>query len=264
MTRSAEAGALSDKQLLELEFDTLWMSDARGRAVRHRGRSGRAAPHCAIGVAADGLAVAIGSDVPDDAADLLLREISSHPQPGDPAAEPPAIAVCRAMLEPAVGAVELSSGLGYLVAQNTRFASPATIVRSGEVNAGTLLPRVPEPWGWGADEWRALLAGEMGPWAGAVADGVVVSLCHSARLTEVAAEAGVWTHADYRGRGLAAAVTAAWSSLFPDDGRRLFYSTSTGNHSSQRVAARLGLRLIGHLWMLSAPETSPPDVRRAA
>ncbi|MFC5826580.1 GNAT family N-acetyltransferase [Nonomuraea insulae] len=77
----------------------------------------------------------------------------------------------------------------------------------------------------------------------------VVAICHSARNTPAGAEAGTWTSPAYRGRGYAAITTAAWAELLP--GIQLFYSTSADNHSSQRVAARLGLRGIGWLWKLT-------------
>ncbi|MFC7327966.1 GNAT family N-acetyltransferase [Marinactinospora rubrisoli] len=57
----------------------------------------------------------------------------------------------------------------------------------------------------------------------------------------------------HRGRGHAASVTAHWATEFAEDRRRLFYSTSAENTSSQRVAARLGLRRLGWIWKLSRP-----------
>ena len=65
------------------------------------------------------------------------------------------------------------------------------------------------------------------------------------------AEAGTWTDPDFQRRGYAAAVTAAWASLFAPTGRQLFYSTSADNRSSQRVAERLGLHPIGWLWKIA-------------
>ena len=50
--------------------------------------------------------------------------------------------------------------------------------------------------------------------------------------------------------GMRTATTAEWARLMRPSGRRLFYSTSRTNHSSQAVAARLGLRQIGRLWQL--------------
>lgn len=59
-------------------------------------------------------------------------------------------------------------------------------------------------------------------------------------------------HPEFRGKGHAAAVTAEWADLIRASARLLFYSTSGTNRSSQRVAARLGLRRIGYLWQLQS------------
>ena len=80
----------------------------------------------------------------------------------------------------------------------------------------------------------------------------VVSNCHTPRFNDRGAEAGTWTDPDYRGRGYAAATTAAWASLMAHSDRHLFYSTSADNISSQRVAERLSLPLIGWMWQLRA------------
>ncbi|WP_066951337.1 GNAT family N-acetyltransferase [Microtetraspora fusca] len=71
------------------------------------------------------------------------------------------------------------------------------------------------------------------------------------RRTRAGAEAGTWTDPAFRGRGYAAATTAAWAGLLSADCPHLFYSTSADNLSSQRVAGRLGLRAIGRLWKLT-------------
>ncbi len=83
------------------------------------------------------------------------------------------------------------------------------------------------------------------PWCAAVVDGEVASVAFAARLSEVGAELGLATAPAFRGRGLAAAVTAAWSRLPSLRTRTLFYSTASDNRASQRVAARLGLTLRG-------------------
>ena len=84
----------------------------------------------------------------------------------------------------------------------------------------------------------------------ALEDRSVVSICHTPVANARAAEAGTWTRAEFRGRGLAAACTAEWARLLRPSGRLLFYSTSRSNRSSQRVAARLRLRRLGCLWQL--------------
>ena len=80
-------------------------------------------------------------------------------------------------------------------------------------------------------------------------------------MTKQAAECGVWTHPDYRGRGYAAAVTAAWADILRARGRCPFYSTDAQNVSSQRVAARLRLRPIGWTWNLGRGDPGPRDNR---
>ena len=113
--------------------------------------------------------------------------------------------------------------------------------------------RAANPGNWEPDEWAHLLEGRLGPWVMAVRDGQVISICHTARRRALGAEAGVWTRPEFRGQGHAAAVTAAWAALMRPTGRHLFYSVARTNVSSQRVAARLGLRPIGWLWQLAAP-----------
>jgi RimJ/RimL family protein N-acetyltransferase len=111
------------------------------------------------------------------------------------------------------------------------------------------------PGNWHPIEWRELLDGTLGPVAIAVVDDRVASICHTpGPLTYFTAEAGVWTHADFRGRGLACATVAAWSRLVPATGRHVFYSTDRDNVSSQRVAARLGLPLLGWTHRLARPK----------
>ena len=68
-----------------------------------------------------------------------------------------------------------------------------------------------------------------------------VSICGSARITSRAHEAGVETHPDFRGRGHAVKVVAAWARAVREDGRIPLYSTSWENEASRDVARKLGL-----------------------
>jgi len=89
------------------------------------------------------------------------------------------------------------------------------------------------------------------PMCAAVEGDAAVSLCFSARLTARAAEAGVETLEDFRGRGLATAVVAAWARAVRAGGREPLYSTSWDNRASQAVARKLGLVRYGadlSLW----------------
>ena len=143
----------------------------------------------------------------------------------------------------------IEEGPSFLVPPGTSFATDARLVHAGTPAADALRPL--RPGNWEEDEWADLLAGALGPCSLALLDGRVVSICHTPRpLTALGAEAGVWTDPSFRGRGLAAATTASWAGLLAPTGRHLFYSTSASNRSSQRVAARLGLRPLGTLVSL--------------
>jgi hypothetical protein len=75
--------------------------------------------------------------------------------------------------------------------------------------------------------------------------GRLASLCFSARNTPIAAEAGVDTREEFRGRGYAPAVVAAWARAVRQEGRVPLYSTSWGNLASRSVARKLRLVLYG-------------------
>jgi hypothetical protein len=83
------------------------------------------------------------------------------------------------------------------------------------------------------------------PWCVALDGREILSIAFTPHISEVAAEIGVFTFPPFRGRGLAAAVSACWSSSQGLKGRTLTYCTPTRNRSSRNVAARLGLRCVG-------------------
>lgn len=70
----------------------------------------------------------------------------------------------------------------------------------------------------------------------------VVSVCRSVRIDR-AHEAGIETAADFRGKGYASVVLAAWAKELIHRGNIPLYSTHSTNLSSQRLAEKFGLRL---------------------
>lgn len=244
----------TDIELLEIEIDTLWLKDDRDRLINDRGPNGRRAPHLVIAASAGAQIVAFGNEVPEALAVELRAAVTAESPSSDPAVAPASLARYQQLLKDLLGPVEISSGPSYVIPPGTAFSSGVEIQGSDGDNIAALRDRNPELT-WTADEWQQLLDGAFGPWAVATIDDRVIAVCHSARLTDRAAEAGVWTDPDFRGQGHAAAVTAAWASLFAPSGRLLFYSTSANNFSSQRVAARLNLRPIGWIWKISAART---------
>jgi RimJ/RimL family protein N-acetyltransferase len=245
--------ALSGVELLQIQMDLRWGSEA--------------GPELVLACARDGVRARIGKQVPPEVASILAAEIEGSASPGgEPAAPPPQLERSRVVLEDALGsAVRLAPGSGpsYLIQPGVSFRPTAQLVRSDSADPGPL--RAANPGNWGADEWQDLLDGRLGAWVMATHGDQVISICHTPIANATAADAGVWTHPDFRGHGHAAATTAEWAALMRPSGRLLFYSTSRTNRASQRVAARLGLRHIGYLWQLqsmsSANGWTDPRVR---
>jgi hypothetical protein len=235
----------TDLQLLELEIETQWPSSNTKRLIGER------APLMVLGVTAQGWTSAYGTDVSDPLGAKLDAAVAANPPTSVPRDQPESLARCRELLKRLAGAAEISGGPSYLIQPSTRFGPSGRIVRSTDGETALLETQDCLRLNWPADEWDHLLRGALGPWAMAVVDDEVASICHSARLTDRGAEAGVWTAPDFRGRGLAASATAAWAGLLEGTGRHLFYSTLAGNLSSQRVAQRLRLQPIGWMWKIT-------------
>jgi len=200
-----------------------------------------------IGVAPNGQIVVVGSEVSDRLADEIREAVANAPLASAPDIEPPALAACRAILEPACAPLTVRGGPYYVFDPGVRSEGCGPVVRS-DAPPDERLRRL-NPGNWRPGEWDDLLDRDLGPWAMLLLDDRVVSICHTPRpMTERAAECGVWTDPAYRGRGYAAEVTATWADILRPSRRFLFYSTDAANLSSQRVAARLELRPIGWTW----------------
>lgn len=100
------------------------------------------------------------------------------------------------------------------------------------------------PWLEGEFDGRA-------PVVAVLEGGNAVSVCHCARRSDVAAEAGLFTVDRYRGRGFGPQVTAAWALAIRASGRVPLYSTSWTNDASRRVAEKLGLIQYACDWSVS-------------
>jgi RimJ/RimL family protein N-acetyltransferase len=199
----------------------------------------------------------IGAEVPDALATELTSLFESAAA-SDPSAPPPALEPSRRILETDGRSLRRVAGPRFLIAEGAHFSSDVHLERS-DASSGDAL-RNANPGGWHSVEWDELLDGSLGPWTMAIEAGQVVSICHTPRpLTARAAECGVWTHPGFRGRGYAAAVTSEWAAMLRSSGRHLFYSTDLENLSSQRVARRLSLRLLGWTWQLGVARDDEED-----
>lgn len=96
--------------------------------------------------------------------------------------------------------------------------------------------------------WTAEEIPERAPIRAVVEDSHAVSVCFCARRSAWAAEAGVETAGQFRGRGLGPRVTAAWALAVRAAGLLPLYSTSWRNKSSLAVARKLDLNGCGSDW----------------
>jgi RimJ/RimL family protein N-acetyltransferase len=87
------------------------------------------------------------------------------------------------------------------------------------------------------------------PWCVALSGEAIAAIAFAARKSLLAADIGVYTIETHRGRGLAAAVAAAWSTRLPRQ-PVLFYSTHRDNAASQRVIAKMKLPFVGESFSL--------------
>jgi RimJ/RimL family protein N-acetyltransferase len=242
---------LSDAELLAIEARVLWTTDARGRLLASRGRSGAPAPYLFIGTSRGARTIALGAAVPDAVCHDVRSLIDADPLPVDPALEPAGLAACERLLTDALGPAGRSAGRAWVIDAVPGFACDARIVTSEDGAAPAFAADVPAGFTWERDEWQQLMRGELGAWAMCTARDSPVSLCHCSRISPHGVEAGVWTHPGHRGHGYAAAATAAWASLVLPTAGHVFYSTNAGNRASERVTEKLGLRPIGWLWIVS-------------
>lgn len=228
---------MDDYALMRIRADTAFTYDGRGRMLRSnepREEERRPAPRLFIGCTAGGHVVRVGATVPDAVAGRLKAIVERQSPVGDLRLPPAALARVRELLARDAPVTTEGGGPAY------RFS--AWIAQSGEVvrltDANRMLARDTYPW----------LYDEVGDWQpcfAMVRDGATVSVCFSARIGVQAAEAGVETLPEFRGRGYASAVTAAWGAAVRADGRIPLYSTAWENVASQGVARRLGLTMFG-------------------
>jgi hypothetical protein len=204
---------MNELQLLRIDADISFTYDARGRMLLSNEpleSARRPAPRVLIGSTRIGSLIRFRADVPDSVASADY--------------EPAALRVALAPI------TDESGGPSY------RFGE--TIVGLPGAVSVTQHNRevVRDTFSWLYDEvadWQPTFA--------VVRDGQAVSICFSSRIGTHAAAAGVETLSDFRGRGYATSVTAAWAAAVRAAGHIPLYGTSWDNLASQGIARRLGL-----------------------
>src|SRR5262249_15415237 len=149
-------------------------------------------------------------------ADAIAGLVRQEPSLMAPGALPRFAERCREVLEGEPLAPH-NFGPVHRLPRGTRAPSGATIVREGSPEGDALVERI-----WREGMPQAMIdAGfvDLGhfwpPWCAAIVDGEIAAIAFCVRDGLMAREVGVYTLQAYRGRRLAAAVTAAWSTMHP-------------------------------------------------
>ncbi len=217
----------------ELHLRTNFVLDIGGRIVATREPGTTAAPTLCFVRDGTTCAWAIRSDVLDDVA-VEVEALAHDELPDANLSEPPRYAE------------RYSSLLGGRIASGPAFSFPETLPDSGEVVLVDDLRLLERNFrGWLAEEIP-----RCSPIVAILEEGDAVSVCLSARRSEVAAEAGLETIETFRGRGFGSRVTAAWALAVRASSRTPLYSTSWNNDASLAVARGLMLRAYASIWRI--------------
>jgi GNAT superfamily N-acetyltransferase len=234
-------------RLLAVDMATIFVTNGAGRIVRLNDPDRSLGPRLCLAGCLEGNLVRVRHDVSDRIAQGLLALVQAELPWFDPDVEPRCLRDLLDLLSAGASAPIVTTSVLYRLPQGLAHDAGARMVCGDTAEGEALLSRLAEH---GMPQ-TLLDAGFLGvgdfwpPWCVALVGEEIASLAFAARLGERGAEVGVYSFPGFRGRGLAAAVTARWSSLEALAGRELFYSTQTTNRSSQRVAERLGLVRIG-------------------
>jgi len=243
---ASQTGA-DDLRLLHFDIETIFVLSGSERIERQNDPDRSSGPRLFFTGCPQGNIARVRHDVEDQIALSLLAIAAEEPPWRDPDVLPQCLGKVIDLLSRVQPVVTIGPGVTYRLPNGLSYEHPALIVRGDSMEGEQMLARLAER---GFPQYM-LDAGFKGvgdfwePWCVALDGDEIASIAFAARIGDVGAEIGVVTFPKFRGQGFAAAVTASWSSLPCLNGRALFYSTQRSNRSSQRVAARLGLRLIG-------------------
>jgi hypothetical protein len=240
------AGDADDLRLLDIEVETMFVMSSAGRIERQNDPDCSPGPSLFFAGCSQGNVAHVHREMSENVASRVLAIAAEEPAWRDPDVLPRCTGRVIDLLS-RERAVTVAPHIIYQLPNDPGYEHFATVVCGDSVEGERMLARF-------ADRGMPTSMLDAGfksvgdlwkPWCVAVEDDENASIAFAARIGEVGAEIGVYTFPPFRARGFAAAVTASWSSI-PSLGRRaLFYSTARSNRSSQRVAARLGLRKIG-------------------
>jgi RimJ/RimL family protein N-acetyltransferase len=220
-------------ELLEIQAEVLFTQDHRGRIVSSKEPGGNPAPRFFLGRTKEGNLWRVRHDVSEGTARDLESLAAAEPVRDDQGEPPERLAELLAVLGNDGEARVDFHGPAYRFPD--ALPEPANVTRVTRANLHLLHRIVPDL----EELEREFERGQ--PSMAVIVDGAAVAECYSSCSSDRAAEVGVVTLEDYRGRGYAYEVVAAWALAVREAGRIPLYSTTWDNLASQAVARKLGL-----------------------
>jgi hypothetical protein len=220
---------------MSLRADVLFTYDRRGRMLLTNEPDGQPAPRLFLARTTGGDVLRFGAAEPDALVDRMRGIIDRHRAPESLRLSEPLLAEVRDELAHQAPVRAEGGGPAYRFPETTMRLA-AGLVQLGAENVD--LVRDTYPWLYRSHAlWQPCFV--------VVVAGAAASVCFASRQGVDVLEAGVETLPEFRGRGYAAAVTAAWGVFVAQTGRIPLYSTAWDNFASQAVAKRVGLVMFG-------------------
>jgi hypothetical protein len=238
---------MSDIELLWIQFQTLFLTTESGRIDRENDPDHSPGPRLYLAGCVSGNVAGLRSDVTDDLAAEIMSFVAKEPPFFTRDGHPQYLDRYTGLLSQESAVRKQSLGVIYELPNDLEYRHAVPLIDS-ESDEGERLHAHLSINGMPAglmDMGFRDVSHFWAPWCVVMHDGQVASVAFAARLSKSSAEIGVATAPAFRGRGYAAAAAARWSRLQSLQSRALFYSADQTNRSSQRVAARLGLRFLG-------------------
>lgn len=226
---------MNDRELMDVQVETLFHLDLDGRLVSANEKHALPAPRFFLGRMHRTNLWLSRYDLPEEIARNLDHVGRSEPTAANfSGAQPSLYQEMRAILQAHAPIQTEYFGASYLFPDQPAPAPGVVVLSSAQASAlqGPLERFVDR---LHADQ----------PCVAVVEGDMALSVAYTWRWTKRAAAVGVYTLEDYRGRGYATAVAATWSYLIHRTGRIALYGHAWDNAASQAVTRRLGLHLIG-------------------
>ena len=226
---------MDDRRLMRAHIAALFTHDDRGRMTYVNEPSGQRAPRFFLGRTLQGVEWRVRDDVDDPQLLQDLRAaVERNAAPAELALQPELSSPFEEILSRAAPIERIDAGPAFVFPERLPPSTRAVLVTGA--NAEVLQPYL-APWIPDITQSEPLFA--------MLHEGAAVAVCASVRRTPAAHEAGVETVPEFRGRGFAGDVVAAWARAVHDLGVVPMYSTSWSNGASRAVARKLRLRLFG-------------------